>query len=240
MSISVSSSGSMSPKDQFSFDKKIRFSQERLTSGLNASVDANTSTGYNTAKLIAPYVVGAAGGAVGYACIQYYHTLQTRGQVYISGIDWTKKVTFGMRVVRNVGSTLSADSEFRVNLGNYYATGINSTANPVVGVNCVGFKQSGATGALVFMASNLTSVSSVTTTFVPAKDVAYDVIIESVGGVANMYVNDNLIGTLTTAPTTQSTGGSMSLWATVENKLAIVTPEKPQDVTVGDYFLTVL
>ena len=239
MSISVSSSGSMSPKDQFSFDKKKSFIAEKITLGTNAYANGTGFPASPTAQVTAPYVTALGTGDVGYAFVEVYHMLMTRGGAVTQGIDWTKTVTFGVRAIRLVGSAVQSDSEFRLFLGRSYSTSYGNTAEPSVGNNMVGFKQVGA-GALQFMCSNGTAVSTITTTYTPIKDIAYDVIFECSGGVAKMYVNDVLVGTNTTAPTTASGVQAMALWVGCENKTAIVSPNKAHDAYISDYFLTVL
>lgn len=229
----------MSPKEQFSFNKKKSFSCEKLTLGTGASA---TGTGFPngaTAEVNAPFDNALQTGAIGYAFIEYYHMLQTRGGDVSQGIDWTKTVTFGFRACRKVGVLADANSEMRAFLGKSYATSLASSAEPVAGDKCVGYKQVGA-GALQIMCANGTAVSTTTTSFVPTKDIAYDVIFEVSGGVANMYVNDVLIGTNTTAPNVATGVQTMALYVTCENKSAIVSPNKAHSVTIGDYFLTVL
>lgn len=239
MSISVSSSGSMSPRDQFSFDKKFKFSAEKLTLGTGASV---TGTGFPngaSAEINAPYNNTTSTGDIGYAILEVYHMLMTRGQDASGGIDWSKTVTFGFRAVRKVGVSADANSESRVFLGKSYATSYANSQEPIGAEKCVGFKIVG-TSALQFICANGTTVSTVTTNFIPTKDVAFDVIIESSNGTAKLYVNDVLIATNTTAPTTQQGIQSMALWVASENKTAISTPNKAWSIVISDYFLTVL
>lgn len=239
MSISVSSSGSMSPRDQFDFDKKIRFVAEKLTLGTNANVSGTGFPSSTFSQVDAPYVTSTGLGDVGYASLEVYHMLMNRGGAITQGIDWTKTVTFGMRVCRLTGTNADANSEMRIVIGRSYATSYGNTVEPSVGALAVGFKQVG-TGALQFMASNGSAVSTVTTTYSPVKDIAYDVIIEASGGVANMYVNDVLVGTVSTAPTIATGVQNMALYVTCENRSAIVAPSKAHSVAISDYFLAVL
>jgi len=254
MSISVSRSGSMSPKDQFSFDKKDQFITGSIILGTGASTSGNTGKGdyyfvkapYDTAVFNAG-VAGTTLMPYGYGILDVYSVGLNRGGVTFGGINWTKGVTFGFRAIRTVGNFADANSEFRAFIGNSY-NGSNSNATttgngvePTASTHQVGYKQTG-TGALVFMASNGTAVTSVTTTFTPIKDEFYDVIFEVSNGVAQMFVNDVLLGTITTAPNIVTNVQAMALWLVAENKVPVLMPStsKEHTATICDVFFAYL
>jgi hypothetical protein len=187
-------------------------------------------------------------GVIGLGTVVVSTPLLNRGADNYNGVNWTKAVTFGFRALRKVGSLADPNSEFRAFLGaSYNISGISAgvpanSGEPVAGNHQVGYKQVG-TGALIFMCSNGTAVSSVTTTFTPQKDFSYDVIFEVSGGIAKMFVNDVLVGTNTTAPSINlniAENQLMALWLTAENKAPILAPNKEHYAMVCDYFLTSL
>jgi hypothetical protein len=232
MSIKVSNGGSLSPKDQFDFDKRNLFNTGSVTLGAGASVTGGATAGYSLA-------VRAPTTEIGYASVVVSPPpLTNRGAMQYNGIDWSKSVTFGFRAVRRT-TAVDANSEFKIFLGkSYNVTGGGNRLEPVATDRAVGFKQVG-TGAFQFMCSNGFEVSTTSTSFTPVRDQAYDVIFEVSGGTARMFINDVLVGTNTTAPFNGvSTGETqlMALWITAENT-AVITAS-PHSSLVNNYFLS--
>ena len=158
------------------------------TSGTGAGATAN---GMNARTSQAPTT------AIGYA--QNYGAIlnNSRGVLYNSGIDWSKRIVFGGRFTRNT-TTPDSNSVFRFTLGRFVAqapSDILSTDKQV------GIKISGS-GAIVLMCANGSTLSSVTSSFTPSNASAYDVVIVSDGaGNVTLYVNGSSVATSTGGPT---------------------------------------
>lgn len=232
MTISISNSGSLSPQDQFDFDKRNLFNTGAVTLGVGSSTTGGGSAGYNLA-------VRAPTTEIGYACLVVYPpALTNRGAREWNGIDWTKKVTFGFRALRRTNG-VDANSLFQVFLGKSYDSSFGANrVEPIVTDRVVGFKQIG-TGALQFMCSNGSAVSTTSTSFTPTSLQAYDVLIEVAGGTARLFINDVLVATNTTAPFNGIGTGEtqlMALWITAENT-AVITAS-PHSSMLCNYFLS--
>jgi hypothetical protein len=182
------------------------------------------------------YQIKAPDTDIGYASLDIYHALVSRGQTEFNGIDWSKTVTFGWRAIRKVGSGVDNASEMKMYVGkSYNTTGVTNRLDPSAGDKAVGIKQVG-NGALMLWASNGSSVFNTTTSFTPTNLVSYDVVIEVAGGTAKLFVNDILVATLANAPTSYGGTQCMALWATCENT-AVLTGSN-HSMIFTDYFLT--
>jgi hypothetical protein len=234
MTISITGSGSMSPKDQFSFDKKDLFFVGSITAGTGA-----TTSGGSSAMSGHYYQIKAPDTDIGYASLCIYTPLLNRGANQYNGVDWSKKFIFGFRALRKVGTGADANSEFKVFLGkSYNVTGGTNRLEPTASDKAVGIKQVGA-GPLQLMYSNGTTVTTITTSFTPVNQQAYDVIIECWPNSVYLYINDVLIAQGSGSPASGNGTGEtqlMSLWATCENN-AVLTGSNHSAI-FADYFIS--
>ena len=139
----------------------------------------------------------ATGSAVNYGTIQN----QVRGQTFGASTDWSKKVVFGGRFVRNT-VTPDSNSIFRFGVGRTGTTAADITASD----KQVQIKVAG-TGAVQLLCANGTNLSTTTSTFTPTNLQCYDVVVISDGaGNVTLYVNGSSVATSTGGPTSTLAG----------------------------------
>jgi len=139
----------------------------------------------------------ATGSAVNYGTIQN----QVRGQTFGASTDWSKKVVFGGRFVRNT-VTPDSNSIFRFGVGRTGTTSADITASD----KQVQIKVAG-TGAVQLLCANGTNLSTTTSTFTPTNLQCYDVVVISDGaGNVTLYVNGSSVATSTGGPTSTTAG----------------------------------
>lgn len=191
------------------------------TSGAGASA----TTGFIKA-------VNAPNFSTGYAHAYIAPQNGQRGQIYNTGIDFTKKIIMGVRLCRIQAGTVDANSVFRCNLGR----GVPLTTAGDLSTRGIGVRFAGNTGALELQVHNGTTLYNVTSTFTPVYNQAFDVVITSDGdGLATLYVNGVSVATSTNAPTTLLGANATVLLVEAQNT-AIIT-NSPMQVNCSDQFL---
>jgi hypothetical protein len=200
----------------------VQIAWSTSVSGTGASAGAQNS---NARLNIAPTT------ATGYAIASAVIANNSRGSIYNSGFDFSKRVQFGVRVARNVASPDSA-SVFRFSIGK--SSGTDASDLSAKGLM---IKVSGS-GALQLLVHNGTALTTTTSSFTPANGQAYDVIVTSDGaGNCALFVNGSSVATSTGGPTTAGATNASYLMFEVQNT-SIITGS-PQNICVSDYHVQV-
>jgi hypothetical protein len=195
------------------FDAKVfgGFKNQQIWGTSTSGVGA-TSTAYGPARQ-----VGAPTSATGFAIAGSNIMQNKRGAMFNAGIDWTKRVVTGARLNRTNTTTPDANTVFRFSVGKDLVTlGAGDLA-----VRGVMAKTTG-TGALQLLVHNGTTLTTVTSSFTPTNNQAYDLQIISDGaGNVSMLVNDSSVATTTGGPTTIGIDGLAILQLEVQNTSAL-------------------
>jgi len=200
----------------------VQIAWSTAVSGAGASAGAqNSNARLNTAPTT----------ATGYAIASAIIANNSRGVVYNSGFDFSKRVSFGVRVARNVASPDSA-SVFRFSIGKGSATDASDLS-----MRGLMIKVSGS-GALQLLVHNGTTLTTTTSSFTPVDGQVYDVRVISDGaGNATLLVNGSSVATSTGAPTTAGATNNGYLMFEVQNTSVITG--SPMSVAVSDYSVQV-
>jgi hypothetical protein len=169
--------------------------------------------------------------ATGYAINSAVIANNSRGSIFNSGFDFSKRVQFGVRVARNVASP-DAASVWRFSIGKSSATDASDLSARGLMIKVAG------SGALQLLVHNGTGLTTTTSSFTPANGQAYDVIVVSDGaGNATLYVNGSSVATSSGGPTTAGATNANYLMFEVQNT-SIITGS-PQSIVVTDYHVQV-
>jgi hypothetical protein len=194
------------------------------TSGTGGASGANSM---NARTVTAPTTL------VGYG--QSYGSIinNSRGSALNSGIDWSKRVIFGGRFCRNT-VTPDSSSAFRFGIGRF----TSQTPSDIVSTDRqVGIKVSGS-GAIVLYTANGSALSTVTSSFTPSNNIAYDAVITSDGaGNVILYVNGSSVATSTGGPT--SSQGTNNNVVTFEAQNSSILTNGNMTVYATDFFTQV-
>lgn len=151
----------------------------------------------------------------------------SRGSSVTSSFNWAKRVVFGARLNRNVASP-DANTIFRFSIGK------TTQAQGDLIERGIMVKQT-AGGALQLLVHNGSTLSTVTSSFTPTYQQAYDLLVVSDGaGNATLYVNDVSVATSTGSPTTAGGINSHQLIYMAENS-AVITGS-PMNYQISDVF----
>jgi hypothetical protein len=169
--------------------------------------------------------------ATGYAIASTVIANNSRGSIYNSGFDFSKRIVMGLRVARNVASP-DTNSVFRFSIGK-----ISGTDASDLSARGLMIKVSGS-GALQLLVHNGSGLTSTTSSFTPVNGQAYDVIVTSDGaGNCALFVNGSSVATSTGGPTTSGTANAGYLMFEVQNTATI--SGSPQNICVSDYYVQV-
>jgi hypothetical protein len=169
--------------------------------------------------------------ATGYAIASAVIANNSRGSIFNSGFDFSKRVQFGVRVARNVASPDSA-SVFRFSIGKNSATDASDLSARGLMIKVAG------SGVLQLLVHNGTTLTSTNSSFTPANGQAYDVIVTSDGaGNCALFVNGSSVATSSGGPTTAGVTNAGFLMFEVQNT-SIITGS-PQNICVSDYHVQV-
>lgn len=172
--------------------------------------------------------VSAPTTAIGYAAFYNFVSNSSRGQSITQSFNWAKRIEFGARLNRNVG-TPDANTVFRLSIGK---TVSNSGGD--LGEKGIMIKQV-AGGALQLLVHNGTTLNTTTSSFTPANQQAYDLMVVSDGsGNVTLFVNDVSVATITGGPTTMGGVNSHQIHAISENTDVITGG--PMSYQVSDLF----
>jgi len=199
----------------------VQFIWTTATSGTGATANAQSANGRG---LIAPTT------AIGYA-LQYNQMVNpSRGQAYNYGFDWSKRITFGARIARNVASP-DTNSVWRFSIGKTSATiGDLSSRGVMLKVS--------AGNAIQLLVHNGTSLTTTTSSYTPTNSTSYDVVVTSDGsGTATLYVNGSSVATSSSAPTSGVSNGNFFMFE-VENTSTIASGGG-QNLYFSDFFTQV-
>jgi hypothetical protein len=191
-------------------------------SGAGASAGAQNS---NARINIAPTT------ATGYAISSAVIANNSRGTIFNSGFDFSKRVAFGLRVARNVASPDTA-SVWRFSIGKSSGTDASDISARGLQVKVAG------SGALQLLVHNGTTLTTTTSSYTPANGVSYDIVVTSDGaGNCVLYVNGSSVATSTGGPTTAGTTNANTMMFEVQNTSVITG--SPQNIAYSDYFVQV-
>jgi len=154
---------------------------------------------------------------VGYANFYAFLANSNRGGSITSGFNFSKRITFGGRFNRNV-VTPDASTVFRFSIGksNTSAGGVGDLSERGIMI-----KQTGG-NALQLLVHNGTTLTTVTSSFTPVNQQAYDMTIISDGaGNVTLYVNETSVATTAAGPTTMANINTHDIMGTVENTSVI-------------------
>jgi hypothetical protein len=200
----------------------VQITWATAVSGVGASAFAQSA---NARISIAPTTL------TGYAINSATIANNSRGGLYNSGFDFSKRVQFGLRVARNVASPDTA-SVWRYSIGKSSLTDASDLS-----ARGLMIKVSGG-GALQLLVHNGTTLTTTTSSYTPANGVNYDVSVVSDGsGNATLYVNGSSVATSTGAPTTAGATNAYVLMFEVQNTSAITN--SPQNICISDYYVQV-
>jgi hypothetical protein len=200
----------------------VQIAWSTSVSGTGASAGAQNSN----ARLNA-----APTTATGYAIASAIIANNSRGSIYNSGFDFSKRVQFGVRVARNVASPDSA-SVFRFSIGKVSGTDASDLSARGLMIKVAG------SGALQLLVHNGTTLTTTTSSFTPANGQAYDVIVTSDGaGNCALFVNGSSVATSTGGPTAAGAANANYLMFEVQNTSVITG--SPQNICVSDYHVQV-
>jgi hypothetical protein len=155
--------------------------------------------------------------AIGYANFYAFLANSNRGGSITSGFNFSKRITFGGRFNRNV-ITPDASTVFRFTIGksNTSAGGVGDLSERGIMI-----KQTGG-NALQLLVHNGTTLTTVTSSFTPVNQQAYDMTIISDGaGNVTLYVNETSVATTAAGPTTMANINTHDIMGTVENTSVI-------------------
>jgi len=200
----------------------VQIAWSTSVSGTGASAGAQNS---NARLNVAPTT------ATGYAIASAVIANNSRGSIFNSGFDFSKRVQFGVRVARNVASPDSA-SVFRFSIGKVSATGVGDLSARGIMIKVEG------SGVLQLLVHNGTTLTSTNSSFTPTNGQAYDVIVTSDGaGACVLYVNGSSVATSSGGPTTAGLTNANYLMFEVQNTSVITV--SPQNMCVSDYHVQV-
>ena len=200
----------------------VQITWSTSVSGAGASASAQNS---NARLNIAPTT------ATGYAISSAVIANNSRGTIYNSGFDFSKRVAFGLRVARNVASPDTA-SVWRFSIGKSSGTDASDISAKGLQVKVAG------SGALQLLVHNGTTLTTTTSSYTPANGVSYDIVVTSDGaGNCVLYVNGTSVATSTGGPTTAGLANAGFMMFEVQNTSVITG--SPQNICITDYFVQV-
>jgi hypothetical protein len=169
--------------------------------------------------------------ATGYAIASAVIANNSRGTIFNSGFDFSKRVSFGLRVARNVVSP-DTNSVFRYSIGKSSGTDASDLSARGLMIKVAG------SGALQLLVHNGTTLTTTTSSFTPTNGQAYDVIVTSDGaGNCALFVNGSSVATSTGGPTTAGATNAGYLMFELQN--TSVLTGSPQNIAVSDYYVQV-
>jgi hypothetical protein len=153
--------------------------------------------------------------AIGFALFNAFLANSSRGGSITAGFNFSKQITFGARLNRNVASP-DANTVFRFVIGKSSSTGGDLAERGIM------IKQTGS-GALQLLVHNGTTLTTVTSSFTATNQQAYDLRVISDGaGNVTLYVNDSSVATTTGGATTSANINTHQIMGVCENT-AIIT-----------------
>jgi hypothetical protein len=192
------------------------------TSGTGAGAYAQNS---NSRYCVAPT------SATGYGINSAIIANNSRGTIYNSGFDFSKRIIFGGRFARNV-TTPDTNSVFRYSVGKSSSTDASDLSARGLMIKVAG------TGAMQLLVHNGTSLTTTTSSFTPANGQAYDVVVVSDGsGNVTLYVNGSSVATSTGGPTTAGATNAGQLTFETQNTSALTNGAMA--VCGSDFFVQV-
>jgi len=169
--------------------------------------------------------------ATGYAIATAVIANNSRGAIFNSGFDFSKRVSFGVRVARNVASP-DTNSVFRYSIGKSSSTDASDLSARGLMIKVAG------TGALQLLVHNGTTLTTTTSSYTPTNGVGYDVLVVSDGsGNVTLYVNGSSVATSTGGPTSAGSTNANVLMFEIQNTATLSA--SPQNICISDYFVQV-
>ena len=169
--------------------------------------------------------------ATGYAIATAVIANNSRGAIFNSGFDFSKRVSFGVRVARNVTSP-DTNSVFRYSIGKSSVTDASDLSARGLMIKVAG------TGALQLLVHNGTTLTTTTSSYTPTNGVGYDVLVVSDGsGNVTLYVNGSSVATSTGGPTSAGSTNANVLMFEIQNTATLSA--SPQNICISDYFVQV-
>ena len=175
--------------------------------------------------------VNAPTSATGYGIASAILANISRGSIFNSGFDFSKRIIFGGRFARNV-VTPDTNSVFRYSIGKSSSTDASDLSARGLMVKVAG------SGAMQLLVHNGTTLTTTTSSFTPSNGQAYDVVVVSDGsGNATLYVNGSSVATSTGAPT--SAGATNAGQLTFETQNTSTLANSAMSVCGSDFFVQV-
>jgi len=198
-----------------------------------AWLTATSGTGASSiAQNVNGRLIQAPTSATGFAQLYGGVVNNSRGAIWNSGIDWSKRVIFGARFNRNA-TTPDSNSIFRFGFGR-----LGTTAGDIVSSDKqVQIKVAG-TGAVQLLCANGSALATVTSTFTPSNGSGYDVVITSDGaGNVTLYVNGSSVATSIGGPTSTQASVAYNIYMEAQNTSTLTNG--PQIIIASDFFVQV-
>ena len=175
--------------------------------------------------------VNAPTSATGYGIASAILANISRGSIFNSGFDFSKRIIFGGRFARNV-VTPDTNSVFRYSIGKSSSTDASDLSSRGLMVKVAG------SGAMQLLVHNGTTLTTTTSSFTPSNGQAYDVVVVSDGsGNATLYVNGSSVATSTGAAT--SAGATNAGQLTFETQNTSTLANSAMSVCGSDFFVQV-
>ena len=192
------------------------------TSGTGAGAFAQNANGR---------YANAPTSATGYGINSAIICNNSRGSIFNSGFDFSKRIIFGGRFARNV-VTPDTNSVFRYSIGKSSSTDASDLSARGLMIKVAG------SGALQLLVHNGTTLTTTTSSFTPSNGVSYDVIVVSDGsGNATLYVNGSSVATSTGGPT--SAGSTNAGQLTFETQNTSTLSNSAMSICGSDFFVQV-
>jgi len=200
----------------------VQFTWSTSVSGTGASASAQNAN----ARLNA-----GPTSATGYAISSAVIANNSRGTIFNSGYDFSKRVSFGLRVARNVASP-DTNSVFRYSIGKSSGTDASDLSARGLMIKVAG------TGALQLLVHNGTTLTTTTSSYTPSNGVSYDVSVVSDGsGNVTLYVNGSSVATSTGGPT--SAGATNANYLIFEIQNTAILSASAMNIAISDYYVQV-
>jgi len=200
----------------------VQFTWSTSVSGTGASASAQNAN----ARLNA-----GPTSATGYAIASAVIANNSRGTIFNSGFDFSKRVQFGLRVARNVASP-DTNSVFRYSIGKSSGTDASDLSARGLMIKVAG------TGALQLLVHNGTTLTTTTSSYTPSNGVSYDVSVVSDGsGNVTLYVNGSSVATSTGGPTSAGATNANYLMFEIQNTATLSA--SAMNIAISDYYVQV-
>jgi hypothetical protein len=168
---------------------KMQFGWTTATSGTGSA-----SATYGSARTVTSPTT-----LVGHGTATSSPVVLRRDAKFSNGLDFSKRVVFGGRLHRTNVTTVDENSVMRFSIGKAIGGSVVDLTSSNRGMMV---KVQGNANALQFLVANGSNLDTINTTFIPSNNMAYDVLMISDGGVAQLFINDVLSATSSNAPTT--------------------------------------